>query len=406
MESETMTPEAKAEARAKKLHKTMERVRKLIAMAEAEISPSATPEERAATEVEQNRARQQADALMLENAIEEAMVNDAMPASQRSKPGILDVAIAGGDTDVVGWIGSLATNVARHCRCIIKLYSGFQDGQWMARVYGHEGDLAYFEVLYTTVRLHMVGALRPEVRLSESLEDNAYRLHNAGYNWFEIARMYGWVKFKDLPYGRREELRERWNWVRDYTGKNDLYYNKREDRVEPSQKVGDPIKRAYERVIKGRGEPFLKISASGSKTYRRSAARGYSTRLSQRLREAERGRQTGGAEVLLASAAQDLNDFFREDNEHAYSRCPRCHKLSSDPYTCEFCGQFIKDKPEECPRCAKNPSGTCRDHPMGRSGRYKEEPFDQRAYQAGVAHANTADLGTQNRAPSGSRKEI
>jgi hypothetical protein len=379
------------------LTKIMTKVRALIAQAEHEATDPA----------EARIYREKADALMLQYAIEEAMVSDAAPASERAKPGILEVAIAGGDNDVVGWIGDLARSVARYCRCIIRLYSRYdrETGQWMAKVYGHQGDLAYFEVLYTTVRLHMLGALRPEVNRAESPEDNAYRLHNAGYNWFEIAALYGWRKIKDLSWTKAGELNERPE-VRDYDGKNDLYYLASEDRVEPSQKVGGPIQSAYNRAVKARGETPLKISPSGSKTYRRSAARGYSSRLSQRLRETERGRKSGGAEIILASAAQSLEDFYREDNAAAYARCPRCERLSSDVYRCEFCGQFIKDRPEECPKCAANPSGHCRDHPGYRGGSYRPEPFDQRAYRVGVDHANTADLGTQARTDSARKGEL
>ena len=71
--------------------KVLARVRKLVAMAEAEIAPGATAEERQAALVEQQRARSMADALMLEYEIAEITADQARPASERQKPGILEI---------------------------------------------------------------------------------------------------------------------------------------------------------------------------------------------------------------------------------------------------------------------------------------------------------------------------
>jgi hypothetical protein len=97
---------------------------------------------------------------------------------------------------------------------------------------------------------------------------------------------------------------------------------------------------------------------------------------------------SGGSALVLRSDA--LRDYFREDNAHSYKRCPACQKLSSNPYECEFCGQFIQDPPEACEECAKAKSGHCRKHPKGSS--YRNMPFDGNAYQVGAEHAKSADL--------------
>jgi hypothetical protein len=79
--------------------------------------------------------------------------------------------------------------------------------------------------------------------------------------------------------------------------------------------------------------------------------------------------------------ADALEDFFREDAPSDYARCPRCHKLSSDPYKCEYCGQFIADPPEMR---------------AGKPGRYRAPrpaKFNEAAYQRGTRHADSADIG-------------
>ena len=133
------------------LAKVLARVRKLIALAEHESTPDA----------EAQLAREQADALMLKFTIDEAMVDAARPAEERGKPTVITVEMASGD--MLGYVGMLIGRIARHCRCKARLYTSFdhQNNQYNAKVYGFTADLRYFQILYTTVRLHMLGILRP-----------------------------------------------------------------------------------------------------------------------------------------------------------------------------------------------------------------------------------------------------
>jgi len=320
------------------------KVRALINQAE---HPNTAP-------VEAEAFRAKADEMMTKYAIEDAMLADAMPAELRSRPGKTEVALAG--IDLTGWVTAMANMVARHCRCMLRVYTRYSSAEqtWYATAYGFESDLRYFEILYTTLRLHMIGALRPSIDPEKSLDDNVYALHNAGLNWLEIAELYGWRKSyrqegetQDIMYEHRTTHERRSNW-----------------------QLGSLHKRAYYRAIKARGEAPVKFAAGAGQTFRNSAAQGYTTRIRQRLLDLESKRTGNGAALVLANRAGDLKDFFRQENPDLFQQSER----------------------SECEACKKAKSGHCRRHPRGR---YSPLPFNSEAYQSGMRHANTASLNPE-----------
>lgn len=328
------------------LNKVLERVSKLVAKAE---DPSVTPEEA-------KSYRDMADSLMLKYAIEEAQLDASRPAPSRAKPGTLVVPLTV-DHDLLGYVGVLADATAKACRCMIRKYTSWVTGEgWQATVYGYESDLRYFEVMYTTLRLHMIGALRPSVDPNESLDENCYRLHNAGLNWLEIAGLYGWKK-DSFQVG----------------DKNEMWYNTRTQERKSNWQVGGMHKRACQRAGKARGEAgHMVIAAGAGATFRRSAAEGYAYRLRRRLRDLESGRiSEPGSELVLADRSSDLMAFFKDQNADLF--------MEYEP-------------PEPCKACEKAKSGHCRAHPRGS---WKEVPFSDAGYSAGVRHANTAALNPE-----------
>src|ERR1700689_2368021 len=172
------------------LSSLLERVRKLVAVAE---HPETPPHEA-------KLAREMADSLMLKHAIDEALLDQTRPAPLRAKPATINVDLAHYANDLVAWISRLAELTARHCRCLIRSYTGYNNGVYHSTVYGYESDLRYFEILYPELRLHMLGALRPGWNKTETLEENCFRLHSAGYNWLEIAELDGWAKANPARY--------------------------------------------------------------------------------------------------------------------------------------------------------------------------------------------------------------
>jgi hypothetical protein len=244
-----------------------------------------------------------------------------------------------GHDDLLGYVAQLAQDVGRYCRCTVRSYKDYDYTEhcWMAAVYGFESDLHYFEIMYTTLRLHMIGALNPKPDPLESIEDNAYRLHNAGLNWFDIAKLHGWVEI--TPKGI----------------KNPRYRNSKTGEETGWKECIGIHKRAYDRAIKARGETALRVPPAGVATFRRSAAMGYSTRLHNRLRETESGRDPGTA-IILRSRIDDITALFREDNPDLFAEQPAAVNGRE------------------------------------RKIRYVSAPYSEAGYQAGVRHANTASL--------------
>ena len=325
------------------MNSVLAKVRALVAKAE---HPNTDPAEAAIY-------REKADALMLKYAIDEIAADASRPVSDRVKPGITKIAV-GSPGYLLCYISVMAEDVSKHCRCRIKHYAEWnrQEQQYYAKIYGFESDLRYFEMLFTTLRLHMLGVLMPKVESDRSLEDNCYYLHNAGYNWLQIAELYGWEKMRQYQY---PEIKI-------------PYRHKDSGEVQPSTQVGSHFKRAYFRSIKVRGEQPTTIPASGSEAFRRSAAEGYTNRIWQRLQKVASGRDTGAA-LVLRSRMDDLEALFRQDNPKLFEE---------------------REPAPECEACKAAKSGHCRQHPKLR--KYTPPPFSAAGYDAGVAHANTASL--------------
>lgn len=341
------------------LSKTLATVRALINKAD----DCENPESSAFSPTEAQAYREKADALMLKYAIDEAMLEMARPAAERTKPEVIEIELAA-DYEMQGWIVTMVTNLARHCRCRVRNYTSYHDGTEHSKVYGFSSDLRYFEFLYTTLRLHFLGALRPQVDPALSLADNAYNFHNAGYNWLGIAEFYGWRKVSKYSV-RGEGVK--------------VPYEDREGNIEPATKVGGIFKRAYLMACKARDERPTQIPASGTSTFRYNAASAYVNRIRARLADTERTRGEIGSALVLRT--DDLDEFFKAENPDLFAE---------------------REPVKPCPECEKAKSGHCRKHPKG-SIRYI--PYSAAGHARGVAHANTADL-TGGQAPGTTKKAV
>jgi Protein of unknown function (DUF2786) len=319
------------------LNDVLRKVRLLITKAE---HSNTDPDEAA-------KYRSMADKLMLKFAIDEAALDASRPAEERGKPETIDIDIAG-YSDILHEVAFLATLVARHCRCRVRNYTEFRtaDKVWIGKVYGFESDLRYFELLYTTLRLHMVGALMPTWSAGASLEDNCYRLHNAGFNWLEIAAMRGWRKL-------------RWERYEYPNAGSSPWQHMKTKEVHPYP--GAMFKKAYHQACKAHGTSPVIVPSAGSSTWRRSAADGYTARIDQRLGKA-RGERVAAEAGALVLRKDDLDAFFRDQNPDLY--------------------------PEPQPEPVDQPKQRKR-----RERAYVAPPFNSDAYSQGSAYADTADIG-------------
>jgi Protein of unknown function (DUF2786) len=340
------------------LDSVLSKVRSLVSKAEHESTPPH----------EADACRAMADSLMLKYAITEAMAEFSRTAESRTKPISMQIEI-GPDSDVIGYISWLTQEIAKHCRCKVRSYTSYTNGSWNAKVYGFESDVRYFEMMYTTIRLHMLGILLPRVSLSESLEDNCYRLHNAGYNWLQIADRYGWIKWNPIHRGEFAGSRPPEDMKVPYWNKDEGW--------KPSTYVGSRYKRAYHRACIARGESVQVIAANGTNTYRKSAADGYVGMIARRLAELSSNKQAG-SEIILRSRINDVEALFREEN-------PDMFREASESDAQESTESTGKKK---------------------RTIKYKPAPFNRDAYQRGAGHARAADLHGNSRMDNVGTKSI
>lgn len=368
------------------LSKILRRVQQLINMAEgSNNNPPDSPEWHALNE-EQKRARERADALMLDYAITEAMAQAAKPSEQRTKGVVEEFDVAHYNSDLYGYIVTLSRVVAKFTRCIVRSYAGCDTERNVdfGRVYGYESDVRYFQHLYTTLRLHMVGALRPEIDSALSLDVNCYNLHSAGMGWREIAKMYGWKQINryssEVPG--------------DFRAPSGTVWKSADGKLMDGRLMARIYRSAAIREYKRRGEEMpLNINPE---TYRRSAADGYVHRIERRMEDMAAMRQTSNA---LEIRITDLEQFYRESNPQQFTKCPECGKFSAYNWKCDVCGHQWAEPPASavfapCPKCAKSKRGFCNEH-SNHGMRFTMPKHSEAGYRAGVSRANTADIGGQ-----------
>ena len=183
-------------------------------------------------------------------------------------------------------------------------------------IYGYQSDLRYFELLYTTLYLHLSGAMFPKPDPSLTMAENAYSFREAGLNWIDIAFAWGWY---EVP---REEGEAR-----------NVYVNREtSERASWARSVGRIKKAALEEYAR-RGETPIKIAPAASLNYRYNAVDGYVARMEQRLRE-QMNQRGVGTEIILRDRSQNIAAAIAEDfpslssakraatrlNEAAYAR--------------------------------------------------------------------------------------
>lgn len=266
-------------------------LRKVRALIERAEHPDTPPAEAAS-------ARAMADNLMEKYAVEEWEALKSGGATGL-KPDKIKIDIGEADDPFLSKMAMLVHVVATHCRCTAiwmegSGYKGYcKEYCW---VYGYQSDLRYFELLYTTLHLHMAGALLPSPDPALTMGENAYNFRQAGLNWIEIAVAWGWYEVPRLDgearniYQNRDKGSERFSW---------------------HQSVGK-IKKAALKEYAARGESPPRIPPSAALNFRYNAINGYLAKISQRLAEARRQRGVG-TELVLRDRSQNIAAAVMED---------------------------------------------------------------------------------------------
>lgn len=265
---------------------------------------------------EADACRAAADKMMQKYAVEEWQTMRA--ASAMAKPTRIKIDIGEEDNEFLMDMATLVNIVSKFCKCSSIWMSGTANKaasrQEYCWVYGYESDLRYFELMFTNLFLHFGGAIFPRPDPGKSLEDNTYELHNAGLNWIDIARLYGWYDVSPRPHEPA------------------LMYVNRETGVRSTypKSVG-VYKKAYERAIKERNEPFLRITSNSSKTFRANAARGYLNRIRDRLAEIS-GQRGAGTELVLKDKGKNIDEAMIVDFPGMTASSAKQTKFNGEAY--------------------------------------------------------------------------
>lgn len=267
------------------------RVRALIALADTEKT---TPEEAEA-------AKAKAEALMFQYRIDRSKLSAEAKAdgTDQEKPTHIKMDLCDSDLELASEFSSLANTIANHCGC--KLVWIRRTSYDIVDVFGYKPDLEYFEMLYTTLLLHMSSVFFPKPDGSKSLGDNLLELRGLGMNWLQMAEVYGWRKtgYKTAKY---EE------WRHKDTGE-----------IRTNWQLGGYYKRTTHAAAKERGVKLAVIPSAHSRqaatvSFRRSAALGYVARIYTRL-ERLRASRTGSG-VVLASYIKAIDDLMSSTYPH------------------------------------------------------------------------------------------
>jgi hypothetical protein len=269
------------------LSSVLRKVRALIERAEHPETP--------APEAAQCRAT--ADKLMEKYAVEEW---EALKSGKTGlKPDKIKIDIGEEGDPFLEKMAVLVNVVANHTRCSSVWMSGSGRKGYRKEycwVYGYESDLRYFELLYTTLHLHMAGALLPAPDAALTMGENAYNFRQAGMNWIETALAWGYYEVARLDGEARNMYKNRETGDKRYTW---------------HQSVGK-IKKAALAEYAARGETPPRIPPSAALNFRYNAINGYIARIGQRLREA-RAQRGVGTEIVLRDRSQNIAAAIAED---------------------------------------------------------------------------------------------
>lgn len=153
--------------------KILDRVQKLLNIAEHPNTPA--PEAEVALE--------QANRLITKHAIDEAMFRMTQTTEERRAPEKRTIVLAQGGTGrYIHALRTILQKMAKTYRCTLAMDA--YDSK--ADVYGAAEDVAWVEMLYTSVYFQLLSKINPKWDTSKGYDENVYNFKVAGFKWSEI----------------------------------------------------------------------------------------------------------------------------------------------------------------------------------------------------------------------------
>lgn len=215
------------------------------------------------------------------------------------------------------WFPMILRTIAKHCEVEIHIQHVWLEERQaiIPTVVGYEGDIRYFEFLWTASHLMFSTRISPTWDSSRPEEDNIFFMRQAGIERREIANA---------------------AWGRD-AGRDSKNRSK--------------VQRIYLSQAKKRGEvPTATGLGFQTKLYRESYAESFWSTLDSRLRRARHAANAAGGVVTLANRAERVLEAF-------YVAFPQ-YRPDDTP---TVYGPYVAPN-ADCDRCKKAASGYCRGH--------------------------------------------
>lgn len=258
-------------------------------------------------------------------------------------------------SELTGWLPLIAESIARHCE--VRLFT--TRVQWTTyrwHVVGYEGDVRYFELLWTSAYLMFSTRIDPHWDDTISPEENIHRMRRAGHTRREIAqRAFG---DGNLPANRSK------------------------------------VQRIYVAQAKKHGE---NPSAAGlgfqAKDYRSAYAQAFHSHLVSRLRQARDAANAAGGVVVLAGRAERVQNAFYTLVPDAQPSTEPSREFADPTLSCDRCQALRRKELTKPQNLQRDPSSvTCNTHAYMRPRAWTQadEARFQRQHNGSSARAGRA----------------
>lgn len=298
--------------------KIMERVARLLALAEHPNTP----------EAEAELALKQANSLITKHAIDEALLRQSQSVGERRAITHMTVILGGGEFRP--YLRTIFESAAEALRVSVagrgvRVNNGM-DYDTEFHMYGANEDVVWLDMLFNMIKLQFLLKLDPRWDNSKSYDENVYTFKVAGYKWSEIDRI-----AVDHGHDSRESTAKvnvaRYSFYGNVPADAVLVIGdpenpNRYDRFEVRQPNGffHKLKAAYVRHAKAIGDD-TRVQTQTHQAYRLSFAESFRSRMTERFwelqREAEAEMDTiPGAALAIRDMKDDADRAMWVDFPH------------------------------------------------------------------------------------------